>query len=216
MCTLPAWHWPLASIAGHAPGTDCAATGEHADCQRLAAAYSWPWFLLLALAPTTKCVSATSPCHYIGICSCPMQLSVYIPLVPTITTVCPGPWIWRCCWGPNSHCSFSGLLQHSSGTTQLLMPWAPAIWAQEKSCSPTPIAATYTHLVPCISRPGVTACCSVPFKHCRCGSLHLPKSVHSVQKRWLLLQMQRHLHKAAGIMKNQGTGLHQRNTVNFQ
>lgn len=64
---------------------DPAATVMHANNQ---CTHSSPWTLLPVLAPTTMCVSATSPCHHTGTCSWPLQPSMCTSLAPATTVDC--------------------------------------------------------------------------------------------------------------------------------
>lgn len=95
----------LASTAVHIPMRTFCNIGMHADsqgphsCQH---APMWPKPLLLALAPTTMCVSATGPCHTqtsaAGPCS---QVCICHHIWPPHCL----PWVFSCqtescCWRP--------------------------------------------------------------------------------------------------------------------
>lgn len=86
-------HMPVVRTSSHSGACE----QLHSHSCRLA--HSWPWPLLLALAPITTCVFAAGLCRYIGTCSWPLETSVCIPPALANTVICqvPGSRCCRCC-----------------------------------------------------------------------------------------------------------------------
>ena len=181
--------------------------------------------MLTARATTACSVSAVGPGPYCLLWPPPLHVCLQLTFVttqapvagpysqvcvhhwlqlPPLSTLVPTCWTQRCHpRAPTALAASVDPLQCSPRTTQLLMLWTPSFWASESPFLPWTLRChTPLHFAPCTTRPKITAHSSVPPSSD--GGFPLPKSAHKVWKRWLLLQMCRHLHQAMGIMKNQG------------
>lgn len=135
-----------------------------------------------ALAPTTMCRAATSPCHYTGTCIWPLKMNICTQSVPATTTACFVPY----------PLNLEVSLRNPTAISDVVDPLALAKYhmvigtvdagglSQDITHPQTWCYHTPLHLVPCTSRPRVTAQSSMPSPTGK--SLPLPKSVHKVQR----------------------------------
>lgn len=162
----------------------------------------------LQLAPSHCCLPGLH--HYLYNCMWPLPLHRHLQLAPTAECVHNIHWLmtpmqpalfpshqnWRHCWVQQnlqllkiSHSAQLG--PHSCRSCRCC-----SIWLEPKWYTPLDPVGTLHHYTQFTAHSSM----SPP----TCERLLLLKPVHKVWKRWLLIQVHRHLCKAMVVMNNQG------------
>lgn len=156
---------------------------------------SWLQPFLLALASTMTCIFAADPWYYPGIGNGPWVCAHHRPWPLLPTAPVPSRWNWKHHWRLQE----SGSLCRAHSAHQrpwLPIPWTSVAWSKETlppRFGAIALPPHWSQVSDCPRKSPSTGEC-----------LFLLQSLHKFWKRWLLLQMHRHLCIATGIMKNQG------------